>query len=322
MSTELTPDQAKALEDIRREVIEARNMTIKTDNALKTLHAELKVVSQHQEDFQKRTWFSTGAAYLGFAALCGAGAFALSGTRAASALADKDRLDKQLQEASAQVTTLKNEAAATAAAERSASEVWRMMTSLPGEERLKGIDALSRLDQQKLSPFALKVLQDRAGMLRKEVGATVFEKGVTLFKKQDWPGTIEQMNRFLTMNPGGEDTNEAHYYLGNAALQSRKFDDAVKHLGQYVETDKRAKNRDFAMLLLMQGHDALGNKEKAVDVAKEAFQTYPASEFRGAFYLRMQRGTGAAPAPAPAAPAPAAPGAPAPTPAAPGPQPH
>jgi hypothetical protein len=46
MSNETPPDSSKALEDIRREVIEARNMTIKTDNALKSLHAELKAVSQ------------------------------------------------------------------------------------------------------------------------------------------------------------------------------------------------------------------------------------------------------------------------------------
>ena len=40
----------KGLDDIRREVIESRNLVIKTDNLLKNLHAELKVVGKRQEE--------------------------------------------------------------------------------------------------------------------------------------------------------------------------------------------------------------------------------------------------------------------------------
>ncbi len=315
MPIETSPDQAKALEEIRREVIEARNMTIKTDNALKSLHAELKLVSQHQEDFQRRTWFSSGAAYIGFLVLCVMGVIALSNARASSANADKERLEKQVQELTAQLDKQKADAAQVAAAERSAGEIYRLMTTLPGEERLKGIDALGKLDQQKLSAFSRQVLTDRATALRKEVGAGIFEKGKNAFRKQDWPETIEHLNRFLSMSPPQEDLLEASYYLGNANLQSRKFDEAIKHLTRFVEGDKRAKNRDFAMLLLVQAHDAVGNKEKALEVAREALNTYANSEFRGSFYMRIQRRAAelqGANQPAAQPVAPAAPAAPAP----------
>src|SRR5882757_790673 len=76
--------QDKALEEIRREVIEGRNLVIKTDNQLKTLHAELKLVGKRQEDFQRRQWISSAVAYVVFAALCVAGAIAISNARTAS----------------------------------------------------------------------------------------------------------------------------------------------------------------------------------------------------------------------------------------------
>ncbi len=322
MSTDLTPDQAKALDEIRREVIEARNMTIKTDNALKTLLAELKLVAAHQEEFQKKSWVSSGAAYIAFALLCGAGAFALSGARAAAVQADRERLEKQLQEANAQTDKLKAEATTMAAAERSASEVWRMMTNLPGDERLKGIDALARIDQQKLSPFLRAALAERAAALKREIGATLFDKGTLAFKKQDWPGTIDWLNRFMAMSPTPEEAQEAHYDLGNAYFQTKKFEEAVKHLSRFVESDKKAKNRDFAMMQLMQSYDMVGSKDKALETAREALQTYPASDFRQSFYFRIQRAAApqAAP-PAPAAPATPAQPAPAPAPAPPPPAP-
>src|SRR4051812_32838758 len=159
---ETTAEAAKLLEEIRREVVESRNMTIKTDNALKTLHAELKLVSTQQDAFQSRTWFSTGAAYVVFAALCVAGVVVISNTRAAGANAEKERLQKEVTELTGTIDKLKNDATTLSAAEQSALQVYRQMTTLPGEERLKGIDALQKIDQSRLSTFAKLVLQDRA----------------------------------------------------------------------------------------------------------------------------------------------------------------
>lgn len=304
MSTETT-DLNKPLDEIRREVIESRNMTIKTDSALKTLHAELKRVAQQQQDFQKRSWFSSAVAYLGFIALCVGGAFATANAKASSASNDKERLEKQVADLSAQVDKQRADATAIASAEQSAAAIYKMMTTLTGEERLKGIDALAKTDLTKLSVFERQVLQDRALLLRKEVGAGILDKGKVAFRKQDWPETIEQLTRFLSMNPPEDDALDASFYLGNALLQSRKFEESIKPLARYVEGDKKAKNRDFAMLLLVQAYDTVGQKDKAVEVTREAVNSYPASEFRNQFLYRLQLSRGQAPAAA-AAPAPSA----------------
>lgn len=314
MPQDTTPEPNKPLDEIRREVVEARNMTIKTDNALKSLHAELKVVSAQQAEFQKRTWFSTAAAYLGFLGVCIAGAVAVSGARAASATEQKQRLEAQVGDLTAQLDKQKAEAAAVEKAEKAASDVYKLMTTLPGEERLKGVEALSKLDLTRLSPLTQKALQDRATLLRKEVGAAVLERGKNAFRRSDWPETIEQLGRFLAMNPAEEDALEASFFLGNALFQSRKYDEALKPLTRFVDGDKKARTRDFALIMLMQSHDMLGNKDKSLEYAKEGWQSYPASEFRMQFINRLQRATqpaaapAAAPAPTPPPAAPATPG--------------
>ncbi len=105
------------------------------------------------------------------------------------------------------------------------------------------------------------------------------------------------------MNPPEDDALDASFYLGNALLQSRKFEESIKPLARYVDGDKKAKNRDFAMLLLVQAYDTVGQKDKALEVTREAINNYPASEFRNQFLYRLQL---AQRQPAPAAAAPAA----------------
>ena len=125
----------KGLEEICREVIESRNLVIKTDNLLKNLHAELKMVGKRQEDFQKRQWISSGVAYAGFAILCVTGAILVSTARTSSATSERERLEKQVQELNVQTEKIKGDVNANAQAQRAAGEVYRMMTSLPGDER-------------------------------------------------------------------------------------------------------------------------------------------------------------------------------------------
>ncbi len=287
----------KALEEIRREAIESRNLVIKTDNQLKTLHAELKLISKHNEDFQRRWWVGSAAAYVVFALLCAFGAYAISGARAAGDRAERERLEKVVAESSATIEKLKTEAATQASQERSAAEVYRMMTTLTGDDRLKGIDALAKIDQQKLSPFARQVLQDRANLLKHEVGAAALERGKNDFRKQDFQATVTELTRFMAMNPNDEDALEASWYLGNALVQIRKNDEAVPHLTRFVQGDKRAKNRDFAMWLLVQALDATGQKDKAIEIAREALATYPASDFATGFRSRLAIRTAAAATP-------------------------
>ena len=48
------------------------------------------------------------------------------------------------------------------------------------------------------------------------------------------------------------------------------MEEASKNLQRFVDGDKRAKTHDYGMFLLMQAYDASGNREKAIDTAKEA----------------------------------------------------
>lgn len=286
-----SPDQKvdfdKELAEIRREVIESRNLVIKTDNLLKNLHAEVKLVGRRQEEFQKRQWLSSAAAYLIFAVLAiGAGLLVFS-VRTSTASQDRERLEKSVAELRAQLERQRSEANAVQLAARAAGEVYRQMTAGSGDERLKGIDALAKLDTSKLSPLEKQALVDRAELLRKEVGQTAFDKGKSAFRRNDMKAAITEFSRFMAMNPPAQEMTEASYYLGVAYNLSRRHEEAVPMLARFVSEDRRAKSRDYAMLLLANSYEQTGQPEKAVEIAREALSTYPNSEFAGQLRTRL-----------------------------------
>ncbi|MBJ6762332.1 tetratricopeptide repeat protein [Myxococcaceae bacterium JPH2] len=309
-------DVEKELSELRREVIESRNLVIKTDNLLKNLHAEVKAVGKRHEDFQKRQWLSSAVAYALFAILATGAAVMVTSARSSSATGERERLEKQVADLSSQQEKQRGELSSHQTAQRAAAEVYKMMTTLPGDERLKGIDALVKLDTSRLSSLERQALNDRAAILRRETGDAALERGKAAFRRNEMSAVVEDLSRFLAMNPSEADALDASFFLGTAYNQLRQHEKAVPLLVRFVENDKKSKTRDYAMLLLAQSYQETNQLEKAAETVRSALATYPAtqylSQFRGRLSTvkRLMSGDTAAPGPVPtpaaAAPAPAA----------------
>ncbi|MBI3181940.1 MAG: tetratricopeptide repeat protein [Myxococcales bacterium] len=292
--------QDQAMEEIRREVIESRNLVIKTDNLLKNLHAELKMVGKRQEDFQRRQWLSSAVAYALFAVLCAAGSMIVASARIKAAGAEKERFEKQIAELTAAVDKLRAESAASGQASRGAAEAYRMMGTFQGEKKLEGVEAMRQVDPSLLTPLEKRALADRAELVRRELGQGALERGKAAFRKQDYPAAVEELGRFMAMNPGQEDSLDASFFLGASLLQVRKPQEAAAHLARFVSGDKKSKTRDYAMLLLAQAYEQTQQFDKALEVAKEALAAYPNSEHLPLLKGRLsaaKRGLGGAEAP-------------------------
>lgn len=316
-------DLDKELSEIKREVIEGRNLVIKTDNLLKNLHAELKAVSKRQEEFEKRKLFSSGVAYVLFAVLAVAGAIMISQARVSAVGVDKDRYEKTIGELTQKLEDSKKDLAERQASTARAYDVYRMMTERPGDERLQGVDAFAKLDVARLTSLERTALKDRAESLRNEIGQAAFERGKQAFRRNDMNEVIKELSRFMAMNPAPEDAADASFFLGTAYNQVRQHDKAVQFLSNFVNSDKKSRTRDYAMLLLAQSYEQTGALEKAADTAREAIGTYPNSEFLGQLKGRLSSakramsGGNTAPAAAPGVVGGAAAVAPAAAPAAP-----
>lgn len=309
-TTESPKGQDRQLADLKREIIESRNLIIKTDNLLKNLQAELKSVAKKGADQYSRTWLATGVAYAIFAVMAIAIGVLAAHLAASAERARVERAEaalvvaeKAAVEARSALEAEKKAAAQRQAASAQALNVFRQLSEPKMETRLKGLDASVKLDQALLSGLERAALDERSRLLRQEASEAALEKARAAYRRQDMKAATELFERFFSFRPEGREVGNAHFLAGAAYSEEKDFAKAIPHLERFIAGGKGQKNHDYGTALLGQAFEKLGETDKALRVYEQGIADHPSNSVmknRRAALLRNARGA------APAAPSPAA----------------
>ncbi|HUB07568.1 MAG TPA: hypothetical protein VMB50_11230 [Myxococcales bacterium] len=268
----------RELAELRREVLEARNLVIKSDNLLRGLHAEVKAFGKRQEEAERRSVFSSAVAYACFALLCALGATAAARGWVASARDDAAQSERQAAAAEASAASLKTEVRAREAASEAAARAYAQIAG-DSAGRLDGIAALGKLDRKLLTPLEARALDDRASEARQQAAASALDRGRTAFRRNDFKTAAAELGRyFQSADPAAADVL-ASLDLGVSLWQEREFEPAAAQLSRFLALGKGLKNRDYAALLLGESLEGAGRPAQAEDVYKSGLAEHAESEF-------------------------------------------
>ncbi|HEY4771351.1 MAG TPA: hypothetical protein VIH51_12035, partial [Myxococcales bacterium] len=187
---------------LRKEVIEARNLVIKTDNLLKNLHAELKQMGRKHEEQEKRHWMTSVTAYVGFAVIAGVGAIAFANAEVRTA-----RSDAQANEVRA--ATLQKDAEKIKAADqtrRDTSEKALRVYDLLGTEKEgpglnQAMTQAMHLDRGQMTALEAKAIDDRAAGMKRQLAEAARSAGESAFRRQDWKAASQDLGRYVELEP-------------------------------------------------------------------------------------------------------------------------
>jgi TolA-binding protein len=305
----------RELSDLRKEVLESRNLVIKTDNLLKNLHAEIKTAVNKIDEGYRRTWFSSAVAYLCFVALASAlafvaarGSIALESARVEAAIGEKDQAKKQAEDLSAQMAKARAEIDHARSQGDRALAIYKQLGEGDGGARLKAAEELSKIERSKLTALELRILDERARAAKSDAGQAALEQGRAALRREDMKTAASELKRFLELLPESPEAASASFSLGVALFQLKDYEGASTYLERFSARGKGQKNADYGLLLLGLSQEQLGQSARATDAYRKLLVNFPASEHtqQAQQHLRnMQRA--ATPTPA----LPAAAGAPA-----------
>jgi tetratricopeptide (TPR) repeat protein len=277
------------LSGLRKELIEARNLVIKTDNLLKNLHAELKQMGRKHEEQEKRHWMTSVTAYIAFAVIAGAGAIAYANAEVRTA-----RSDAQANEARA--AALQKDAERIKAADqtrREASDKALRVYELLGSEKEgaglnQAMTQAMHLDRGQMSALEARAIDDRAAGMKRQLAEAARTAGESAFRRQDWKGASQDLGRYVELEPKVTD-GMIWYHLGSARIQTKEYQGAVHPLEAFLKSTGGTKTAQYAGLLLGQAYEEVGNATRAREVYERALSLYPGSEFATQLRNRLKR---------------------------------
>jgi TolA-binding protein len=220
-------DEGASLKDIKREILEARNLVIKADNQVKSLSGELKTITKFLEGERTRRTISSASAYVLFALISFGGLYLFFNSR----LGD---LEKKIQEVEAQKQLLESEAkkrlgdeGLTRGAEEAALGVLR---GLRGGDRAKALREYQNLDFAHLTPLEAEILRIEVERQRETMAREHFDQGEELYRSKQYKRAEEEFNASLELKKDSSKAPDALYYLGMIHHSLGRYQDAIEEL--------------------------------------------------------------------------------------------
>jgi tetratricopeptide (TPR) repeat protein len=269
---------ANELAGLRREVLEARNLVIKTDNLLKTFHIELKAIGTKQQSFERRHFIGHVAAYAVIGLLAAGGAVFFAKAAGEASRTEAERLLGEAQQSSARAAAAEKEATTLLktrdAAASEALAAYELLRSKERAEQEQGLEKITAVGVAKLDPFSRSVLEREASELRNRLAGEAYGSGMADYRRgklKESAAALEQYLGYAKHMPPEEQKDErsqALYYLGATYNQIGQHGDATTKLEAFLAGASAGETAAYAALLLGDSLQASGRK----DDAKKAFE--------------------------------------------------
>ncbi|MFN2547010.1 MAG: tetratricopeptide repeat protein [Myxococcales bacterium] len=274
---------------LRKEILEARNLIIKTDSLLKNLHAELKQMGRKHEEQEKRHWMTSVTAYIAFAIIASAGAIAYARAEVRTARDEASSNEARAVALQKDAEKIKTADQARHDASEKAMRVYDLLgTEKEGPGLNQAMTQAMHLDKSQISPLEARAIEDRAAGMKQKMADTALSAGQSAFRRQDWKGVSEQLGRYVELVPKVDDA-QVWYHLGSARIQTREFAGAIAPLESFLKNTGGTKTAQYAGLLLGQAYEETGNPQKAAAAYERAERLYPGSDFAPMIRNRLRK---------------------------------
>lgn len=235
------------LEEIKREIVEGRSLTIKTNHLVSALSADLKSIGKRQQNYERRMFFQSITAYVVVVLIIlGLSKVALDAQVAAVRAESRDQRER-VKSLEAEIVQSRERLEARETASREAEKLYTV--SGTGEERkfLEGLPALLRLD---LTSVERSVFEEAGRRAKRRLSMESYQAGIEHARAGRFHEASQLLRESLDLEMDAPHSPQAAYELARAfrALDLQKS--AIPLLFQLTEATSSPDILDEATLLL------------------------------------------------------------------------
>lgn len=259
--------------ELNQEILETRNLAIKSDNSLRNLAADIKQIAKRQEAYEQRFFMNSIGAYVIFAVLSFAGLFLFFQTGLERSKLDRDVVDRERRDFETRLSSLEDDLEKRRQSEREAYEFYEILASGRRDEAVERFPAIQGrlLDRATIELFRREV--DR---IRNDLAYETYQIGLQHFENQLWQEARDAFTRSMSFVEVTPYSPALQFKLGESLFQLNEFAGAIRYFDLALTSDSLS--RDDEVVCNFHRAESLRRSERyleAIDAYRAFMRKYP-----------------------------------------------
>lgn len=275
-------DVDEEIREIKREIIEARGLIIKTSNLTNSLASDIKSIAKRQAGYERRFHWNSWVAYILFAALSFLGLWLATQARISEAESAVEQLRQQAEELRRELEEERARAEQRAHAEAQAAQFYRLIRE---RRRVEAVERYPEIRRAQLSPAEAAFFQDQIDRFQVDLSVEAYQNGLDLMRTGRYAEAAEAFEEALRLDEDGTHVPSVKLELARALRELGRVARAKELAAQVAEQTVDRDLQDDGLLLFALCAQQLGQ----IDEARAALRTYLRRWPRGAFSVDVRR---------------------------------
>lgn len=242
-------DFGEELEEIKREIVESRSLTIKTNNLVNGLSADIHGIGRRQLGYERSLRFSSIGFYALVLILVLAGAKLIIDARLEAERSLAKELKDDVAGLEKEIKLLQAREEARALSERRAIEFNELITSQNRAEAVKRWPDMAKLPLTRTERATFERAVER---FRNEMSLMAYHAGLDHIRAERWHEAERALRSSLENKEDAAHADEARYQLARALRTLGRQREAITILIELSEASSNREVTDDATLLLAQ----------------------------------------------------------------------
>ncbi|MEM9073916.1 MAG: tetratricopeptide repeat protein [Myxococcota bacterium] len=259
-------DADEEIREIKKEIIESRGLTIKTNNLVNSLGADIKSIAKRQAGYERRFNWNGAVFLVTVAAISFVGLKLASDARIREIESEMTRLRDQVGELENDLTEETRRAEERARAENRADRFYALIRE---QRRSEVVEQYPQITQENLSPAEGAFFRDTYDRFRLDLSVGAYQNGLELMRTGRYAEAAEKFQESVRLRDEAAHIPSVKFQLARALRELGRQSEAMVYARQVVEQQTDRELQDDATWLLARCAEELDD----IDTAREALRT-------------------------------------------------
>jgi TolA-binding protein len=235
------------LEEIKREIVESRSLSIKTNNLVNALAADVKSIAKRQQGYERRVFVNSATAYAVTIAVILVFVKLAWDIRLDTVRGESRESRDSVAQLEKELKSLQGREESRARVSRRAAEFYQLITLNKRRELIDGFPEIAKLD---LTPTERSVFEAAVERARNELSLIAYQNGLDHARMGRYHEAQQAFRESLKNKTDAAHSSQANLQLARALVKLGMHRDAIPILMQLSEASPDKEVMDEATLSL------------------------------------------------------------------------